>query len=168
MVRLSPEASGVREGQSKNIYFDYFLAHPTFIYRDVMYAKNAGAIFGHMGVRRIKRRSSGPSFRRTGGRGQATAPDFFVQSEKAPHIKQDGSPQKKPRIITIQGFSKLMPGNDLLSHGETPHYHRRSSISLLSSGWDQVGLERYCCQANRLGNGGQRGIFYTKLNDLKA
>ena len=42
-----------------------------------------------------------------------------------------------------------MPGNDLLSHGETPHYHRRSSVSLLSSGWDQVGPERYCCQANR-------------------
>ena len=41
-----------------------------------------------------------------------------------------------------------MPGNDLLSHGETPHYHRRSSVSLLSSGWDQVGPERYCCQAN--------------------
>ena len=44
-----------------------------------------------------------------------------------------------------------MPGNDLLSHGETPHYHRRNSISLLSSGWDQVGLERYGCQANCFG-----------------
>ena len=43
-----------------------------------------------------------------------------------------------------------MPGNDLLSHGETPHYHRRSSVSLLSSGWDQVGPERYCYQAIRL------------------
>ena len=47
-----------------------------------------------------------------------------------------------------------MPGNDLLSHGETPHYHRRSSISLLSSEWDQVGLERYGCQANWLENWG--------------
>ncbi len=43
-----------------------------------------------------------------------------------------------------------MPGNDLLSHGEAPHYHRRSSVSLLSSGWDQVGPERYGCQAIRL------------------
>ncbi len=58
---------------------------------------------------------------------------------------------KKPRYLSIPGFQVLMPGNDLLSHGETPHYHRRSSISLLSSEWDQVGLERYGCQANWLG-----------------
>jgi hypothetical protein len=55
--------------------------------------------------------------------------------------------KKKPRS-NATGFLNLMPGNDLLSHGETPHYHRRSSVSLLSSGWDQVGPERYCCQAN--------------------
>ena len=30
------------------------------------------------------------------------------------------------------------PGDDLLSHGESPHYHRRYFVSLLSSGWDQV------------------------------
>ena len=28
--------------------------------------------------------------------------------------------------------------DDLLSHGETPPYHRRCIVSLLSSGWDQV------------------------------
>ena len=28
--------------------------------------------------------------------------------------------------------------DDLLSRGETPHYHRRCIVSLLSSGWDQV------------------------------
>ena len=28
--------------------------------------------------------------------------------------------------------------DDLLSHGEAPHYHRRCIVSLLSSGWDQV------------------------------
>ena len=33
-----------------------------------------------------------------------------------------------------------MLDDDLLSHGETPHYHRRGVISLLSSGWDQVVL----------------------------
>lgn len=32
----------------------------------------------------------------------------------------------------------LGPGDDLLSHGEAPHYHRRSYVSLLSSEWDQV------------------------------
>ena len=56
---------------------------------------------------------------------------------------------KAPIESTI-GALVLMPGNDLLSHGETPHYHRRCSVSLLSSGWDQVGPERYGCQAIRL------------------
>ena len=40
-----------------------------------------------------------------------------------------------------------MPGDDLLSHGETPHYHRRCIVSLLSSGWDQVVPTRYGRQA---------------------
>jgi hypothetical protein len=35
-------------------------------------------------------------------------------------------------------FNNKNPGNDLLSHGETPHYHRRTNVSLLSSRWDQV------------------------------
>jgi hypothetical protein len=42
----------------------------------------------------------------------------------------------------------LMPGSVLLSHGETPHYHRRYGVSLLSSAWGQVGPPRYCRQAN--------------------
>ncbi len=37
----------------------------------------------------------------------------------------------------------LMPGSSLLSHGETPHYHRRYGVSLLSSAWGQVGPPRY-------------------------
>ena len=36
----------------------------------------------------------------------------------------------------------LMPGSSLLSHGETPHYHRRYGVSLLSSAWGQVGPPR--------------------------
>uniref|UniRef100_UPI003979CF5E hypothetical protein n=1 Tax=Citrobacter braakii TaxID=57706 RepID=UPI003979CF5E len=32
-------------------------------------------------------------------------------------------------------FTCLMPGSSLLSHGETPHYHRRYGVSLLSSAW---------------------------------
>ena len=39
--------------------------------------------------------------------------------------------------------------NDLLSHGETPHYHRRYIVSLLSSGWDQVVPMLYGRQAIR-------------------
>ena len=41
-----------------------------------------------------------------------------------------------------------MPGSSLLSHGETPHYHRRYGVSLLSSAWGQVGPPRYSRQAN--------------------
>ena len=37
---------------------------------------------------------------------------------------------------------KLEPGSSLLSHGETPHYHRRYGVSLLSSAWGQVGPPR--------------------------
>ncbi len=42
----------------------------------------------------------------------------------------------------------LMPGSSLLSHGETPHYHRRYGVSLLSSAWGQVGPPRCRRQAN--------------------
>ncbi len=42
----------------------------------------------------------------------------------------------------------LMPGSSLLSHGETPHYHRRYGVSLLSSAWGQVGPPRSRRQAN--------------------
>ncbi len=41
-----------------------------------------------------------------------------------------------------------MSGSSLLSHGETPHYHRRYGVSLLSSAWGQVGPPRYCRQTN--------------------
>ena len=41
------------------------------------------------------------------------------------------------------------PDDDLLSHEETSHYHRRGAVSLLSSGWDQVVPTRYGRQANR-------------------
>lgn len=42
----------------------------------------------------------------------------------------------------------LKPSSSLLSHGETPHYHRRYGVSLLSSAWGQVGPPRYCRQTN--------------------
>ncbi len=42
----------------------------------------------------------------------------------------------------------IKPGDVLLSHGETPHYHRRYCVSLLSSAWNQVGPQRYGRQAN--------------------
>ena len=45
--------------------------------------------------------------------------------------------------VFLPGFLLyLMPGSSLLSHGETPHYHRRYGVSLLSSAWGQVGPPR--------------------------
>ena len=40
-----------------------------------------------------------------------------------------------------------MPDNDLLSHGQMPHYHRRWTVSLLSSEWIQVVHVRHDHQA---------------------
>ena len=56
--------------------------------------------------------------------------------------------QRKKAILTDGLFTDLMPGSSLLSHGETPHYHRRYGVSLLSSAWGQVGPPRCCRQAN--------------------
>ncbi len=53
------------------------------------------------------------------------------------------------KAILSDGLSlNLMPGSSLLSHGETPHYHRRYGVSLLSSAWGQVGPPRYGRRAN--------------------
>ncbi|MEH3319110.1 hypothetical protein POU95_10505, partial [Escherichia coli] len=41
--------------------------------------------------------------------------------------------QRKKAILTDGLSLNLMPGSSLLSHGETPHYHRRYGVSLLSS-----------------------------------
>jgi hypothetical protein len=58
--------------------------------------------------------------------------------------------KKKPAKL-LSGLLEKMPDDDLLSHGETPHYHRRYIVSLLSSGWDQVVPMLYGHQANWLG-----------------
>ena len=56
---------------------------------------------------------------------------------------------KPPKAETFGGLNN-MPGSVLLSHGETPHYHRRYAFSLLSSEWIQVVPTRYGRQANWL------------------
>ena len=53
-------------------------------------------------------------------------------------IEFTGSGKDKTPIAFAIGVSELNLDDDLLSHGETPHYHRRYIVSLLSSGWDQV------------------------------
>ncbi len=60
------------------------------------------------------------------------------------------SNQLNYRSALVRPKSKLKPGDVLLSHGETPHYHRRYFVSLLSSEWSQVGPKRYGRQANSL------------------
>ena len=45
-------------------------------------------------------------------------------------------------VFRLSFLLYLMPGSSLLSHGETPHYHRRYGVSLLSSAWGQVGPPR--------------------------
>ena len=54
----------------------------------------------------------------------------------------------KSPVFRLSFLFYLMPGSSLLSHGETPHYHRRYGVSLLSSAWGQVGPPRYRRQAN--------------------
>ena len=54
------------------------------------------------------------------------------------------------KATRLGGLVHLEPDDVLLSHGETPHYHRRCTVSLLSSGWDQVVPVLYCRQANWL------------------
>ena len=48
------------------------------------------------------------------------------------------SEYKKRPIREDRPFFILKPDDDLLSHGEAPHYHRRYVVSLLSSVRDQV------------------------------
>ena len=51
--------------------------------------------------------------------------NFFARKNKTPSA-------------FANGVLEFNLDDDLLSHGETPHYHRRCIVSLLSSGWDQV------------------------------
>ena len=52
------------------------------------------------------------------------------------------APTQKSPVFRLGLSLNLMPGSSLLSHGETPHYHRRYGVSLLSSAWGQVGPPR--------------------------
>ncbi len=77
-----------------------------------------------------------------------SAPGGFVPTPESAH-RQTTDKTKGP-VFRLSLFFYLMPGNSLLSHGETPHYHRRYGVSLLSSAWGQVGPPRSRRQANSL------------------
>ena len=63
-------------------------------------------------------------------------------------VHRQTSNKTKGPVFRLSLLFYLMSGSSLLSHGETPHYHRRYGVSLLSSAWGQVGPPRYCRQAN--------------------
>ena len=69
---------------------------------------------------------------------------------KEAHRQTTDNTKAKGPVFRLGLLLYLMPGDSLLSHGETPHYHRRYDVSLLSSAWGQVGPPRYCRQANSL------------------
>ena len=48
-----------------------------------------------------------------------------------------------PYDTGLFAFAIIQSGDALLSHGETPHYHRHYGILLLSSEWIQVELPHY-------------------------
>ncbi len=75
-----------------------------------------------------------------------SAPGGFVLRERSSTNNKTKGP-----VFRLSLLFYLMPGNSLLSHGETPpHYHRRYGVSLLSSAWGQVGPPRSRRQANSL------------------
>ncbi len=88
---------------------------------------------------------SGPLLRNVQIRSRRICPPQ-ESAHHRPQIKQ------KARSFDRAFRFYLMPGSSLLSHGETPHYHRRYGVSLLSSAWGQVGPPRYSRQANSVTN----------------
>ncbi len=63
--------------------------------------------------------------------------DLSSSGERSP---TDNRQNKRPSLSTepFVLFDAAVP----YSHGETPHYHRRYGVSLLSSAWGQVGPPR--------------------------
>ncbi|MFV8035342.1 hypothetical protein ACNQ0S_17610, partial [Enterobacter cloacae complex sp.6700816] len=59
-------------------------------------------------------------------------PDLPGGGFALPGLQNSGVQKRKKAILADGLFTCLMPGSSLLSHGETPHYHRRYGVSLLS------------------------------------
>ena len=94
----------------------------------------------------------------SGGTTALLPPDKFFSNLPNFNLKSGADTQSRTGDLTLTKGAlyqlshistlNLMPGSSLLSHGETPHYHRRYGVSLLSSAWGQVGPPRYCRQTN--------------------
>ena len=94
----------------------------------------------------------------SGGTTALLPPDKFFSNLPNFNLKSGADTQSRTGDLTLTKGAlyqlshistlNLIPGSSLLSHGETPHYHRRYGVSLLSSAWGQVGPPRYRRQAN--------------------
>ena len=94
----------------------------------------------------------------SGGTTALLPPDKFFSNLPNFNLRSGADTQSRTGDLTLTKGAlyqlshistlNLMPGSSLLSHGETPHYHRRYGVSLLSSAWGQVGPPRYGRQAN--------------------
>src|SRR3546814_9454005 len=98
-----------------------------------------------------------------------------VQTCALPIWRSDYRPKndKTPVCISRQGSWEFNLDDDLLSHGETPHYHRRCIVSLLSSGWDQVvpmlyGRQEILWPARSTATCQRKSITSTKTKPLPA
>src|SRR5207253_626633 len=94
----------------------------------------------------------GPNLSTVGGPGQQRVPESCRSSRstlecapwrlrnrhREPARAYKSRAKQNPYLQMQIGVSEVNLDDDLLSHGETPHYHRRCIVSLLSSGWDQV------------------------------
>ena len=88
----------------------------------------------------------------SGGTTALLPPDKFFSNLPNFNLKSGADTQSRTGDLTLTKGAlyqlshistlNLMPGSSLLSHGETPHYHRRYGVSLLSSAWGQVGPPR--------------------------
>ncbi len=81
----------------------------------------------------------------SGGTTALLPPDKFFSNLPNFNLKSGADTQSRTGDLTLTKGAlyqlshistlNLMPGSSLLSHGETPHYHRRYGVSLLSSAW---------------------------------
>ena len=79
----------------------------------------------------------------SGGTTALLPPDKFFSNLPNFNLKSGADTQSRTGDLTLTKGAlyqlshistlNLMPGSSLLSHGETPHYHRRYGVSLLSS-----------------------------------
>ncbi len=100
----------------------------------------------------------------SGGTTALLPPDKFFSNLPNFNLKSGADTQSRTGDLTLTKGAlyqlshistlNLMPGSSLLSHGETPHYHRRYGVSLLSSA---SALRRFTSEFG-MGSGGTTAL----------